>query len=128
MTGWPEWTVCARADLDDPGARGFETGSGDWPFRGFVLLRDGEIHAYANICPHRRHPLDYPPDNFLAEGGQLIRCASHGAIFEPESGLCLAGPCGGQSLLKLECREEQGMIKVRAPDSLQDPGLDVSTT
>jgi nitrite reductase/ring-hydroxylating ferredoxin subunit len=120
MTDWPEWPAARLADLPDPGARGFLAGDGDWPFRGFVVRRAGAVHAYANICPHRGHPLDMPPDDFLVDEGRLICCASHGALFEPETGLCLMGPCAGARLLKLECRVNDGLVLVRAPGSLQE--------
>jgi len=119
---WPEWPVCSLAELGDPDARDFLVGDGEWPFRGFVLQRDGALHAYANICPHRRHPLDFPPGRFLTEQGKLIRCGSHGALFLSETGECVFGPCVGQSLLKLDLRVEAGTILVRAPDSLQGAG------
>jgi nitrite reductase/ring-hydroxylating ferredoxin subunit len=37
----------------------------------------------------------------LAVAGILVRegrCRNHGALFAPEDGLCLAGPCEGESL------------------------------
>jgi len=118
---WPEWPVCRLDDLADPGAKGFYTGDGEWPFRGFVVRKGGEIFAYANICPHRRHPLDLLPDAFLVEDGRLIRCDSHGALFSPETGLCLAGPCSGRSLMKLEARlDSDRFVRVKAPGSLRD--------
>ena len=127
MPDWPEWEVCRVADLGDPGARGFETGDGDWPFRGFVVRLDGALYAYANICPHRGHPLDMPMDHFLADRGRLIQCASHGALFVAETGECVAGPCAGRGLLVLACRERQGQVMVRAPVSLQDGLAEVQT-
>lgn len=121
---WPEWSVCSLHDLGDPGARGFYVGEGDWPFRGFVVRWGGDVFAYANICPHRRHPLDLLPDAFLVEDGKLIRCASHGALFDPENGECLAGPCHGKRLMKLPIRiDDAGNIFVTAPDSLRKVGL-----
>jgi nitrite reductase/ring-hydroxylating ferredoxin subunit len=30
--------------------------------------------------------------------GQYIQCATHGALFRFEDGLCLAGPCPGKHL------------------------------
>jgi len=123
QSSWPEWSVCSLRDLSDPGAKGFYVGDGDWPFRGFIVRQGREIFAYANICPHRRHPLDFLPDAFLVEDGKLIRCASHGAIFDPESGVCVAGPCQGESLLKLAFRlDAVGTIFVTAPASLRDAG------
>ncbi len=121
---WPEWAVMHVDELGDPDARSFAVGDGDWPFIGFIVRRRGRIHAYANICPHRRHPLELEAHAFLVDNGNLIRCASHGALFCPETGVCLVGPCAGQNLIVLQCRSESdGTIRVRAPASLRDPRL-----
>ena len=118
---WPEWRVMHIGELGDPDARSFSIGDGDWPFKGFIVHRQGQIVAYANICPHRRHPLDLEPHAFLGDNGTLIRCASHGALFCPESGACLSGPCAGRSLIGLPCRlEPDGTIRVNAPATLRD--------
>ena len=120
---WREWPVCRLEEITDPGAKGFYVGHGDWPFRGFVVRRNDQIFAYANICPHRRHPLDMVPDEFLIDDGRIVRCASHGALFNPETGLCLAGPCVGQSLMRLTARvDEDRNVLVTAPASLRDAG------
>jgi nitrite reductase/ring-hydroxylating ferredoxin subunit len=120
---WPEWPVCNVDDLPDPGAQGFYVGDGEWPFRGFVVREGPDIFAYANICPHQRHPLDMLENQFLVDDGKLIRCASHGALFEPGTGRCVAGPCAGKSLMRLAVRidKNQGVI-VTAPASLRDAG------
>ena len=117
---WPEHDICSAIELPESAARGFECGSGDWPFRGFVLRRGGRVFAYANICPHRRHMLDMVPGHFLVDDGQFLRCASHGALFVPETGETVAGPCVGKRLLALQVTERDGRILVCAPDSLQD--------
>jgi nitrite reductase/ring-hydroxylating ferredoxin subunit len=120
---WPEWPVCRVDDLSDPGAKGFYVGEGEWPFRGFVVRRGTEIYGYANICPHQRHPLDLLEDRFLADKGRLIRCASHGALFEPDTGQCISGPCFGKSLMQLEIRVgDEREVFVTAPASLRDAG------
>jgi len=121
---WPERQVMHSDELGDPDARSFSVGDGDWPFSGFVVCRDGQLYAYANICPHRRHPLELEPHAFLVNNGSLIRCASHGALFIPETGECLAGPCTGHSLIALPCRSEpDGTIWVNAPTTLRDRHL-----
>ncbi len=117
---WPERDICSSSELPESAARAFECGSGDWPFRGFVLRRSGRVFAYANICPHRWHMLDMVPGHFLVDGGRFIRCASHGALFVPETGETVAGPCVGKRLLALPATEQNGRILVFAPDSLQD--------
>ena len=63
-----------------------------------VLLRRGDkVRAWLNICPHAGRRLDWAPGRFLLSKGQLV-CAAHGATFETDAGLCVAGPCRGQSL------------------------------
>jgi nitrite reductase/ring-hydroxylating ferredoxin subunit len=116
--GEQEHDVCRLDELADPGAKEFFVGDGDWPFRGIVVRRAGEVYAYANVCPHKGHPLNLDRDDFLVivpGGGQVLRCASHGALFVPETGLCLYGPCSGRSLRRLECRVQGGAVLVRAP-------------
>lgn len=62
-----------------------------------VLRRGGQVRAWLNICPHAGRRLDWAPGRFLLSKGQLV-CAAHGATFETDAGLCVAGPCRGQSL------------------------------
>lgn len=62
-----------------------------------VLRRGGQVRAWLNICPHAGRRLDWAPGRFLLSKGQLV-CAAHGATFESDAGLCVAGPCRGQSL------------------------------
>lgn len=94
-----ERVLCTLGELDLDGSRGFTVGAGDWPLRGFVV-RDarGAPRAYVNWCPHAGHGLNLRPHRFLAPGGELIVCCSHGALFERASGLCIAGPCAGRRL------------------------------
>ena len=118
---WQEWPVCSLETIGVNCALGFSAGNGDWPFRGFVVRKDDALYAYANICPHRRHPLDSMPDQFLVEDGRLIRCGSHGALFTPETGECVYGPCVGDQLMPLTVRvDEKGRVLVRCPDNLQE--------
>lgn len=90
--------VCALADLEATGSRGFSIGEGEWPLRGFVVRTMKGVAAFVNTCPHAGHPLNFRPDKFLTPDRNLILCASHGALFTRDDGLCIAGPCPGQSL------------------------------
>ena len=66
-----------------------------------VLRRSGDrVQAWLNICPHAGRRLDYAPGQFLLDQGRLV-CAAHGASFELEQGVCVAGPCRGASLVPL---------------------------
>ena len=104
-------------ELADPGCREFTIGEGDWPFRGFVVRRGDEVHAYQNYCMHVGHPLNFKPDSFLTKDESLIICASHGALYEIDSGLCVAGPCPGKTLNKLPVDIVDGEIWVEGPDA-----------
>lgn len=93
--------------------------SADWPFQGFVVRTGDAVRAYVNRCPHKALTLNLREHDFLAPvagGGTLLRCVHHGAFFVPENGLCVVGPCAGRSLQPLECRVEDGVVLVRAPD------------
>ena len=48
-----------------------------------------------NRCPHAGHPLNIVPHKFLTPGRELILCSSHGALFDRQTGFCIAGPVGG---------------------------------
>lgn len=104
-------------DIDDPGCREFRVGEGDWPFKGFVVRKGSEVFAYQNYCMHVGHPLNWQPDSFLTADGGLIVCASHGAMYEIDSGICVSGPCPGRTLNKLNVEIRDGVVVVRAPTS-----------
>ena len=93
--------LCSLAELEATGSRGFTTGEGDWPLRGFVVRTSKGVAAYVNTCPHAGHPLNFRPDKFLTPDRNLILCASHGALFTRDEGLCIAGPCPGQALRRV---------------------------
>jgi nitrite reductase/ring-hydroxylating ferredoxin subunit len=42
------------------------------------------------------------PHRFLTAAREFIVCASHGALFAPDSGLCVAGPCVGRRLRSID--------------------------
>lgn len=112
-------TVGQLDELDDPGCREFRIGGGDWPFRGFVVRQGGSVHAYQNVCMHVGHPLNYKPDSFLTRDGSRIICASHGALYEIDTGLCVAGPCPGKKLRPVPVEVIDGMIVVEGPAERQ---------
>lgn len=90
--------LCALDDLADPGARGFTAELGARPLEIFVVRKGDGVHGYVNRCPHTGVNLEWLADQFLDEDGALIVCATHGALFEIDSGYCVAGPCAGDRL------------------------------
>ena len=70
----------------------------DGEMQSLIVRRHGEhVQAWLNICPHAGRRLDWAPGRFLLDKGRLV-CAAHGATFELEHGVCIAGPCKGSSL------------------------------
>lgn len=76
----------------------------------FLIHKDGVFYAYKNACPHLNIPLNWREHEFLDTDGSLIQCATHGALFLIESGLCVYGPCQNQHLSKLDLRIQGGEI------------------
>jgi nitrite reductase/ring-hydroxylating ferredoxin subunit len=97
-------------DLPEGATRQFVLGGGDWPLSGLLLRSGAQIHAYLNRCPHALRPLNVLPDRFLSPDGTLIQCCAHGAQFEKQTGLCIAGPCLDESLRRIAVRVEGDTI------------------
>jgi nitrite reductase/ring-hydroxylating ferredoxin subunit len=104
--------ICASAALIDGGAGvRFELD----PRRffnpvGFAVRHCGAVRAFVNRCPHAGTELDWNPGEFFDETQLYLMCATHGALFEPGTGRCVAGPCRGASLEPLEVRERDGEV------------------
>jgi len=103
-------------ELENPGCREFSIGEGNWPFKGFVVRQDEQVFAYQNHCRHAGHSLNWKPDDFLTRDCSSIICASHGALYDIQSGECTAGPCAGQYLNRVEAMVENGKVIVVSPD------------
>lgn len=109
----PKTVICTVAEVPDPGTCEFAIGEGEWPVRGFVVRYQGGIHAYLNRCPHAGHMLNWKPNNFFAPEGSLLICTSHVALFEPNTGQCVIGPCVGRSLRAIEIDVVDGQVLLR---------------
>ena len=57
----------------------------------FVIRWKGRVHAYRNECRHIPVTLDWVENRFLSRDGCYLQCATHGALFEVDSGLCIDG-------------------------------------
>lgn len=90
--------LCRLDDIADPGARGFVLQIGPARFHGFVVRRGEGASGYVDRCPHMGFPLVQVLDNYLTPDGRLLQCAWHGALFQPDTGRCVAGPCAGAAL------------------------------
>ena len=100
--------LCHINDLEDDSSRSFELDDRTV----FAVKKFGQVHVYVNSCPHIGIPLEFMPDDFLDQEKRYILCANHGALFEIETGECVAGPCSGQSLEAVPFALEDGNIRL----------------
>ena len=100
--------LCDAEYLAEAQSRGFDIDG----LKLVAIRKEGQVFVYRNRCPHRGVPLEWEADQFLDLSGSLIQCATHGALFLIESGECVAGPCAGQSLSAMTCREDLSGIWV----------------
>lgn len=112
--------IADAAGLADGATRGFVLGEGEWPVRGFLVRSGDAIHAYVNRCPHAGRQLNYMPDRFLSRDGTLIQCVAHGALFEKETGECVAGPCVGDRLRRIPVRVAGAAVLLEEDVNLDD--------
>jgi nitrite reductase/ring-hydroxylating ferredoxin subunit len=102
--------LCRADELAEGDARGFVLGHGLARIAVFVLRHGGAIHAYVNRCPHQGTSLEILPDRFFDALGRHLICRTHGALFRPEDGFCVAGPCAGKNLTPASIRVADGTI------------------
>ena len=107
--------LCSSHALSEGTSRGFELDE----VRLLITRREGRVYAYKNRCPHRGVALEWQPDQFLDPCASLILCSTHAALFLIESGECVAGPCAGQFLTALDCREDSQGIWI-TPQASED--------
>jgi nitrite reductase/ring-hydroxylating ferredoxin subunit len=94
------WLICGRHRVD-----------------GFLVNDEhASFYAYVNRCRHMTTPLDFVRDQFFSEDGRHLMCYTHGALYEPSTGLCVSGPCKGQSLYPLPVRVDRGEVLVGCPE------------
>jgi len=118
MSETAEIAVGHLIEIADPGCREFQIGDGDWPFRGFVVRQGEQVYAYQNFCAHVGHQLNWMPDGFLTKDNMAIICASHGAQYEIDTGLCFRGPCTGKSLRQVAVEVRDGVIYATGPTTM----------
>ena len=88
---------------------------------GFVVRYDGKPHAYLNRCAHVPIELDWAEGEFFESSGLYLMCATHGAIYVPDSGLCAGGPCKGGRLRPIAVNERDGKIYWHPDDLIRPP-------
>ena len=77
---------------------------------GFAVRFRGNVFAYFNRCGHVPVELDWQHNEFFDDSKLYLICATHGALYSPETGRCLGGRCNGKGLMPLLVTERDGAI------------------
>ena len=113
----PGGTVIAKVDEVAPGSvKKFWLICQKYRIDAFLINHRGNFFAYVNRCRHMTTPLDFIRDEFLSEDRSHLMCYTHGALYEPHTGLCVAGPCKGESLYPLPLVVDRGEVLVTCPE------------
>lgn len=114
-----EEALCNSRDLVDGGLGvPFDVVYRGQTCRAFAIRWRGNVQAYLNRCSHVAMELDWRPNRFFDASGQWLVCASHGALYRPDSGACSGGPCRGP-LVRIEVSERDGVVRWHTAHDLQ---------
>jgi nitrite reductase/ring-hydroxylating ferredoxin subunit len=103
--------ICDSESLDE-GGKGIRfpvTVDGD-DLTAFVVRYGLEPRAYLNRCVHLPMELDWTEGEFFESSGLYLMCATHGALYEPDTGHCAGGPCRGGRLHAINVIERDKKI------------------
>lgn len=115
--------VCASVDLEEGGkGKRFPVSMFGDDATGFVVRYDGAVYGYLNRCAHVPIELDWAEGEFFESSGLYLMCATHGAVYAPDTGRCAGGPCTGARLRKITVFEKNGMV-FWTPDDDVRPAL-----
>ena len=120
MTGVTEAVaLCPSGDLVDSSlAVPFDVVYQGQTCRAFAIRYQGQVHAYLNRCSHVPMEMDYQPDRFFDLTGHWLICSTHGAMYQPQTGVCKAGPCRA-GLVKIAIDEHDGLVRWHTAHNLR---------
>jgi len=103
--------VCASNELQD-GGRGvrFLVEYNGRVGPAFAVRHARHVVAYLNRCAHKLVELDWQEGEFFDAEHRYLVCATHGAMYDPASGVCVDGPCRGAVLTAVPVREADGAV------------------
>ena len=122
--------LLCRSDSLTVGGRGvrFEVSDRTGTYTAFVVRSAEGVAGFMNQCAHMALELDWSLGEFFDADGQYLVCATHGALYDPKTGVCIGGACRGRPLLALNTIESDGYIYLEDETyRLVDGSLEVSS-
>ncbi|HCK76024.1 MAG TPA: (2Fe-2S)-binding protein [Gammaproteobacteria bacterium] len=108
--------LCASDSLETGGLGfRFEVHSDGEVVSAFAVRHSCGVSAFINRCGHRDLELDWSPGEFFDLESRWLICATHGALYDPKTGVCRGGPCNGTPLTAIGVIEESGGIYLVDP-------------
>ena len=108
--------LCRLDDIPDGDSEGFIAEVNGRRQAVLAVRHDETVHVYVNSCPHIGAPLDFTPGRFLNVEKTHILCTNHMALFRFADGVCVSGPCLGDSLEPVSTRLVDGAVYVAGED------------
>jgi nitrite reductase/ring-hydroxylating ferredoxin subunit len=113
-----EVVVATVGDLVPGATRKFLLPTAGEPTEAFLVNVDGALHAWVNRCRHVEITMDWVEGRFLDESGRYVVCATHGALYEPDTGKCVSGPPFGRFLIRVPLRVDGDQVVASVPEEL----------
>ena len=104
-------------ELAHGASKKFKIRCGDRDLEALLVNYEGTLFAYGNRCPHVGITLDWVDNQFFSVDRRYLMCANHGAVFEPETGECIWGPCAGLALQNVSLEIEGEKIFAKCSDA-----------
>ena len=104
------WVCQSEHVLEGGAGCRFPVTAGEQVTSGFVVRYGGIVYGYLNRCAHVPIELDWAQGEFFESSGLYLMCSTHGAMYEPDTGHCSAGPCKGGRLRVIQVVERDGAI------------------
>ncbi len=101
----PGQIICATNALSEGTSLKFRIRDEAGFHEAFLIRHAGRYHAYRNVCAHMALTLDLDDNDFFTVDNQALICKTHGAIYRPDDGYCISGPCIGESLQTVAVEE-----------------------
>jgi len=109
----PGDTVCASTQLQEGGSgMRFLVEHNGHLNPAFAVRHAGLAIAFLNRCAHKLVELDWQEGEFFDADQRYLVCATHGALYDPASGVCVGGPCRGATLTPVPVHEMGGAVRL----------------